>query len=219
MNQPVLDTTTVCSLAWDMYTESEVLDQSENVESILPTRNEPEELGDPEENLTQLITVDEKQQQQPHEKQTVLNIQAQLQRSAYTQEGAEIEDVHWERGGKEHMSIGVLHFGLHSTYRGPGLEWRPFLGLCTPEGGGPVMYEFELGRAGHYFYIRAFTSFQSCHHHKWEVLLTNSDTHSFDSSIEMEGKFDVAGAEPPKVLPASFDVSDSRSYKIVIRRP
>ena len=34
------------------------------------------------------------------------------------------------------------------------------------EGGGPVMYEFELGRAGHYFYIRAFTSFQSCHHHK-----------------------------------------------------
>ena len=50
--------------------------QSENVESILPTRNEPEELGDPEENLTQLITVDEKQQQQPHEKQTVLNIQA-----------------------------------------------------------------------------------------------------------------------------------------------
>jgi len=217
MNQPVLDTTTVCTLsdAWEMYTGSVVVDQIEKVESILPTSNDPEELGYPEEDL---ITEDEKQHQQPHEKKTVLDIQVQLQRSAYTQVGAKIEDVHWERGGKEHMSIGVLQFGLHSNYRGPGLEWRPFLGLCTPEGGGPVMYEFELGRAGHYFYIRAFTSFQSCHHHRWEVLLTNSDTHSFDSSIELEGEFDAAGAEPPKVLPASFDISDFRSYKIVIRR-
>ena len=40
--------------------------------------------------------------------------------------------------------------------------------------------------------------------------MTNSDTHSFDSSIELEGEFDAAGAEPPKVLPASFDISDFR---------
>ena len=47
--------------------------QIEKVESILPTSNDPEELGYPEEDL---ITEDEKQHQQPHEKKTVLDIQA-----------------------------------------------------------------------------------------------------------------------------------------------
>lgn len=77
--------------------------------------------------------------------------------------GCRCEDVDWSGG--EHVSQGALELSLLRDYRGPGLQWKPFLAVYAPQG--PAMFEFELGRADQLFYLRAFSSIKSCHTYRF----------------------------------------------------
>jgi len=116
---------------------------------------------------------------------------------------------------REHVYTGPLEFSLLKNYQGTKLEWRPFLALFAATG--PQMYQFQLGRAGHIFYIRGVTNFKANMGDRWHIKLTSSDPHQ-DSSVEVEGAFSMVdeGGQPPNVLPSDIVQGDVKDYIITV---
>jgi len=182
-------------------------------ESILPNEH-------PEEEETLIAEAESITDSHEHEINVkILKTDLEASSSSYlrdmmTARGCRCVDLAWDNS--EHTTDGTLRFSLLNNYRGPGLEWKTFLGVYAPKG--PVMYEFELGKAGHLFYLRAYSEIQSCHNDRWEIRLTNKDPHSFDSILELEGEFVPQSKQTPRVLPSTFDVTDTREFTVIIRQ-
>jgi len=121
---------------------------------------------------------------------------------------------------QEHSFNGPLHFSLLKNYSGSNLEWRPFLSLFAATG--PEMYQFQLGRAGHIFYIRAVTShIENCRDH-WTIQLINTSVLIEEEMVSKGGLFTYTGEcggesdTPPHVLPPSIGPGDIRHFIISV---
>ena len=107
----------------------------------------------------------------------VLNLQSELETSAFQYDrrlresrGCHTDDLRWE--DSMHCSTGILKLSVLDDYRGPGLEWKPMLAVYVPNG--PATYEFEIGRAGDMFYLRAFSADKNCHRDRYVNVLQAS---------------------------------------------
>ena len=124
-------------------------------ECILPN-SLPEGVEDEDETL--LAMVESIAEDDPGVKylKTELELSAfNFERKGREELGCRCEDLIWNNRN-QYTLTGELEFNMHKNYRGPGLEWRPFLTLYSPYD--PPIYEFEVGRAGHLFYFRAFST-------------------------------------------------------------
>lgn len=116
---------------------------------------------------------------------------------------------------REHVFTGPLQFSLLRKYKGTDLEWRPFLALYAATG--PEMYQFQLGRSGHVFYIRGVTSMKANMADRWKVQLNSADP--LQDLVEVQGVFSVlgeVGGHPPSVLPSVIVDGDVRHYIITV---
>jgi len=118
---------------------------------------------------------------------------------------------------REHVFEGILDFSLMQNYQGTQLEWRPFLALYAASG--PEMYQFQIGRAGHIFYVRGVTSLVANSEDRWKINLTTVGSACEYNSVELVGMFYVLGdtaAHPPSVLPSGILPDSARNYVITV---
>jgi len=118
---------------------------------------------------------------------------------------------------REHVFQGTLQFSLLQTYQGTQLEWKPFLALYAATG--PEMYQFQLGRAGHLFYVRGITSLLANSGDKWKMRLNILGSTCEFNSVELEGMFSVVNdspVHPPSVLPSDILPNSTRKYVITV---
>jgi hypothetical protein len=119
----------------------------------------------------------------------------------------------------QHVSLGRLHFSLLADYRGPGLEWRRFLAICSDatDGGVPVeLYVFDVGKAGHLMYVRAYTEQEQAVGARWALQISRDDC-SFDAaSIILEGEINLVDCDRPRVLPSSLGVTQARTFRVTV---
>jgi len=118
---------------------------------------------------------------------------------------------------REHVFQGTLQFSLHQSYQGTQLEWKPFLALYAATG--PEMYQFQLGRAGHVFYVRGVTSLLANSGDRWKMRLNILGSTCEYNSVELEGMFTVVGespVHPPSVLPSDILPDSTRKYVITV---
>ena len=82
---------------------------------------------------------------------------------------------------------------------------------------GPEMYQFQIGRAGHIFYIRGVTNYRANMGDRWHVQLNSSDPLQ-DTPVEVQGVFSMLeeGGQPPSVLPSDIVHSEVRHYIITV---
>jgi len=117
---------------------------------------------------------------------------------------------------QEHSYTGPLSFSLLKNYVGNDLEWRPFLALFAANG--TEMYQFQLGRAGHVFYIRAGTSHIENCRDRWSIQLSSPGC----QVVTKGGLFTYLGPDmgdsctPPHVLPTSIGPGDIRQYTVTV---
>ena len=79
------------------------------------------------------------------------------------------------------------------------------------------MYQFQLGRSGHVFYIRGVTSMKANMADRWKVQLNSADP--LQDLVEVQGVFSVlgeVGGHPPSVLPSVIVDGDVRHYIITV---
>lgn len=114
-------------------------------------------------------------------------------------------------GSRELKYSGELSFTLMKEYTGSALQWRTFLQLgIGAEAATNPLYQFQVGRAGHVFYIRALTHRQDRCGHRWQMELRSE----VSTPISLGGEFSMSG--PPCVLPMDIRPGDVREYNIKV---
>lgn len=134
-------------------------------ESILPNCSPEEEENDEGTLLVLAESITEDETGVKYIK-TELELSAvSFERKEREERGCRCEDFIWDN--QEYKISGSLEFIMLKNYRGHGLEWRPFLTLYVPFG--PPIYEFEVGRAGHLFYFRAFSNRNEAQNDRYNI--------------------------------------------------
>ena len=110
----------------------------------------------------------------------------------------------------QHVSLGSLPLHLLADYRGPGLEWRRFLSICSP--GGEPLFLFDIGQAGRLVYVRAYTERREAVGVPWELRIYRPD----EATLLLEGEISFVGSERPRVLPSSLHRHQSLTYRISV---
>jgi hypothetical protein len=109
---------------------------------------------------------------------------------------------------------GPLAFTLMKDYSGSGLEWRTFLQIDS-------LYKFDVGRAGHVFYLRAWAAGPEGAGHTWRLELAaagqaRGGARPASDAVHLGGVFSLAGT--PFVLPLGVRPGDVRDYHVTISR-
>lgn len=114
----------------------------------------------------------------------------------------------------EHVSVGRLPLDLLATYSGPGMEWRRFLTICSPATAGEL-YLFDVGRAGHLYYLRAYTEDGAAVGAHWRLQICTQNAAA--AAVLLEGDINAVGGGPPRLLPSALRKVHDQTFRITIR--
>jgi hypothetical protein len=116
----------------------------------------------------------------------------------------------------EHVSVGRLPLDLLATYSGPGMEWRRFLTICSPATAGEL-YLFDVGRAGHLYYLRAYTEEGAAVGAHWRLQIGAESQNAAAAAVLLEGDINAVGGGQPRLLPSALRKAHDQTFRITIR--